>query len=108
MSNFWDDLMEVVGDESVEAVVIGDMGWGDYNSEGKPPWRKATVLSTEDAKPMLDYEYSTEYGAPECQAVNVYTPTRVIFVSQYDGSTSVTWVMRNPTEGDMPGMPGGG
>lgn len=109
MSNFASDLLEAAGDEPIEAIVIGEFGWEGYGDEEEqrvPVQKQGIVLSWNDAFPFLDYEYSTGYGAPRCHAVECYTPTRVLFVSQYDGSTSINYVYRNPTPG-KPGMPGG-
>jgi hypothetical protein len=109
MSNFKNDILEEAGDEPIEAIVIGEMGWGgDYNAEGKPAWDevRGKILTWEEASPYLDYEYDDGYGATGCQAIAAWTKTRVLFVSQYDGSTTVESVYRNPTEHN-PNMPGG-
>jgi hypothetical protein len=108
MSNFKEDILEVTNDEPIEAIVIGQIGWGDYNDKGAVPKNKmGIVLSWDEAAPMLNYEYDTGFGTPECHAIEAYTASRVIIVSTYDGSTSLTWVWRNPTPGN-PSMPGGG
>jgi hypothetical protein len=108
MSNFKNDILEEAGNEPVEAIVIGEMGWCGYNSEGKPTWSKVLgkIITWKEAEPYLDYEYDPGYGAPDCQAITAWTKTRVLFVSQYDGSTSIESVYRNPTEHN-PNMPGG-
>ena len=97
--------------EVVEAVVIGNMGWEDYRlediplaSQNKEMWGR--ILSWEQAKPLLDYEFDSGYGAPGCQRILVWTNTHVYFVSQYDGATSLECVPRNPVACDPP-MPGG-
>lgn len=95
--------------ESVEGVVIGEMGWGDYNSEEVPNYKdqpKGKVLSWEEAKKYLDYKFSAGYGAPECNAIYAWTPNWVIAISQYDGSTSPFKIPRHPVN-IMPKMPGG-
>lgn len=109
MSNFKQDILEEAGDEKIEAIVIGKMGWGDYGKDRVPNYdqmKKNEILSWEEAAPFLDYSYSTGYGAPECNAIVAWTSTRVIYVSQYDGSTSIESVPRNPTAHE-PRMPGG-
>ena len=108
MSKFSQDILEVAGDEVIEAIVIGNMGWGDYNSEGKPNYQEiiGKVLSWQEALQYLDYEYNDGFGAPDCHAVTAWTANKVIFVWQYDGSTGVTSVPRNPIA-HMPEMPGG-
>lgn len=109
MNNFKNDILKVAGDEPIESIVIGEMGWNTgYNSGGKPAWSDVIgkILTWEKAMPYLDYEYSDDYGAPDCQAIAAWTKTRVLFVSQYDGSTSIESIYRNPTE-YLPEMPGG-
>jgi hypothetical protein len=108
MSNFAQDIEEATGGEAIEGIVIGEMGWSDYNEEGRliPKDKKNVVLQWSEARPLLDYEYSTGYGAPECHAIYAYTATRVIYVYQYDGATGVVWLPRNPIDGPVE-MPGG-
>lgn len=109
MSNFKQDILEAAGGEPILGVVIGEMGWGEYNSESVPLYNeqpKDKLLSWKKAEKFLDYEYDTGFGAPECNAVYVWTKTKVIFVSQYDGATSLHSVPRNPAD-VKPEMPGG-
>ena len=110
MSRFKNDIIEAAEGEAIEAVVIGEMGWGgDYGSEKITDYEKqprGVVLSWADAAPILDYEYNTGYGSPECNAVYVWTTERVLFVTQYDGSTCISSVPRHPVN-VVPEMPGG-
>ena len=104
-------LLDMADGEPIEAVVIGQMGWGDdYRSDGVPDYAaqpRFTVLSWEQAAPWLDYNFDSGYGAPACNAVYAWTASRVIFISQYDGSTTPHWGPRNPAPCE-PIMPGGG
>jgi hypothetical protein len=108
MANFKQDILEIAGDEPIEAIVIGEMGWSNYNEKGKPNWKdiKGKLLPWHDAIPYLDYEYDTGFGAPDCQAINAWTASKVIFVIQYDGATMIESVPRNPIP-HIPEMPGG-
>lgn len=103
------EIEEQLTDEVIEAVVIGEMGWSNFKEENKviPAEKKGVVLTWEEGRALLDYEYNTGFGAPDCHAVVVYTPTRIISTYQYDGSTGFFVVMRNPTNGVKPEMPGG-
>lgn len=95
--------------EPIEAVVIGKMGWGDYGSEDVPRYAeqpRGKVLMWEEARPFLDYNFNAGYGAPSCNAIYAWTASRVIFVRQYDGSTGIESVPRNPVD-CAPSMPGG-
>lgn len=109
MANLVEWITEIIGDEIIESVVIGDKGWGGFESHTIPQYEsqiRNKVLSWEQAKPMLDYEFDSGFGSPGCNAVTVWTPTRVLFVSQYDGATSLESVPRNPIDHEPP-MPGG-
>lgn len=102
-------LLEDAGDEPIEAVVLGEMGWGNYGSDAVPNYEgqpRGKVLSWEEALPWLGYEFDSGFGAPGCNAVVAWTKSWVISVSQYDGATGTFKVARNPT-GYMPEMPGG-
>ncbi|MFA5808728.1 MAG: hypothetical protein WC935_00140 [Thermoleophilia bacterium] len=109
MDNLKAWMLEAADEEPILAVVIGEMGWGDYGSDAVPQYqeqRRGEVLSWDEAAPMIDYEFRSGYGAPRCNAIVAWTASKVISISQYDGSTSVFTLPRNPTA-HMPGMPGG-
>ena len=109
MSNFKDDLLAEAAGQTIEAICIGDMGWSDFNHEHIPNWKevpRGKLLNWQEAAPLLDFNYSTGYGAPECPCVYAWTKDYVIFISQYDGSTCTNKVPRNPCDCD-PQMPGG-
>ena len=94
--------------ESIEGVVIGEMGWGDYGYEGVPNYEacpKNVVLSWDTAQPWLSYEFDSGYGAPGCQAITAWTKSWVIGISQYHGSTGSFRLPRNPVD-HKPDMPG--
>jgi len=63
---------------------------GNFEQYGK-------LITWNLARPILDYEYDSGYGGADCHAVYAWTETQVIFVTEYDGSTSLAEVPRNPT-----------
>jgi hypothetical protein len=95
----------------IEAIVIGEMGWSDgYGSEDVPNYDrqpKKTILTWKEAKKWLDYDFNDGFGAPGCNAIYVWTPDEVLFISTYDGATSLESIPRNPAK-MMPIMYGGG
>ena len=115
MPNFAQDIKDTV-DEPIEAIVIGEFGgngWGieqlKFGEELHPliPWEmRGKILSPEVALPLLDYEYVVGYGELDCHAVYICTKTKVWWVNEHDGATSLAFVPRNPTEG-YPEMNGG-
>lgn len=114
MSNFYADIEEKLAGEEVEAIVIHRKSWSQYSlrttdekkaRENKFPDAKFDVpITLEEAKPILDYDY--DYGGPECHAVYIWTKTRVFVIGEYDGSTWVEAIPRNP-ESCKPRMVGG-
>jgi hypothetical protein len=94
--------------ETVETVVIGTFGGGGYREDERavPPNKTGVPLAWGEGRPLLDYAYDPGYGAPDCHAVAAYTRTHVLFVSQYDGATSVESMRRDPAPFE-PSMPGG-
>lgn len=92
MSNFADDIEQAVArtGEPIQSIVVGDhLGWGD----GRPADGPGKVQTWADARPLLDYDYSTGYGSPACHAVQVFTRSYTFIVGIYDGST---WLQRIP------------
>lgn len=109
MNTFAQNIEEAAGGEPIEGIVIGEMGWHDFGTEVVPKYAqqpRGKLMDWQTAKPFLDYEHNTGYGAPKCNAIYAWTATKVIFVSQYDGSTSVDSIPRHPID-VMPEMPGG-
>jgi hypothetical protein len=103
-------ILEEAAGEPILAVVIGEMGWGGVfcseRIEGYDTHIRGKVLTWEAAEPFLSYQFDYGFGAPECEAVYVWTETKVMFVTQYDGSTCLDFVPRHPIDCD-PAMPGG-
>lgn len=103
-------ILSVANGEEIEAIVIGEMGWGrDYTSEKVPGYNnhpRDKVLKWSEAVEYLKYEFDCGFGAPGCEAIYAWTKSWVIFISQYDGATGVCSIPRNPCD-CKPEMPGG-
>lgn len=105
----WDELQEMLTDgEQIEAVVLGDYGWGggDELGYGEPSHRpvpldkRGVVLTADEAKPLMqDWQLSGGFGAPSCYAATVWTNRQVIWVHEYDGSTGLESAPRHPAPG---------
>lgn len=109
MSNLVEWITEMAAEEQIESVVIGEMGWGDYGSEAIPNYSeqpRGKTIPWSEAQKFLKYDFDSGYGAPGCNAVYVWTSTKILFVWQYDGATSMCAIPRNPVD-CMPEMPGG-
>ena len=90
---FADDIEEAAGGEPIEAIVIANYPWRPHVI---PENQTNTVLSWEEARPLLDYLYDRGFGLSDCNAIYAWTPTRVLFVHEYDGATGVHWLPRSP------------
>ena len=96
-------ILDEAGEEKIEGVVLGAKGWGDLDDDEHP---KRVVLSWDEAQPWIGYDFHDGYGEPDCHAFTAWTATKVIGVSQYDGSTRPFSMPRHPTV-HTPKMPGG-
>jgi len=102
MNNFKQDILAAVEDEVIEAVVItGNIYtyWGSSPDPRNTDSLKAVIgkaITWEQAAPLLDYSYDSGYGSMDCHDVLVYTAANVYYIHEYDGSTSVCSVPRNP------------
>jgi len=126
----WEQLQAFLNEgEEIEAVVFGPFGWGDAPDEGEEwelgwrepesPLTKGPIVPFNERGKILSpphlarfymsttsWTFKSGYGSPNCYAVYVWTNQRVIWVTQYDGSTRLCGVPRNPQD-IMPEMPGG-
>jgi len=103
--SFADALLLAANGQKIEAVLIGKRQW--YEDQDTIPDDKVNrLLSWSEAKSLLNYPYSSGFGLPDCNPVYLWTTTDIIFVAQYDGSTTIHSISRNPCAG-VPEMPGG-
>ena len=102
MANLRKELEEGLDEgERIEAVVIGEHD-SDPNKYNDGPKREADklnrVLTWEEAAPILDEEYDDGYGSAECWPFYAWSNTHIYFVREYDGSTSISAIPRNPRD----------
>jgi hypothetical protein len=102
------ELNDLTEGDSIEAIIFGPVGWDSSEEENKkwPNLPKGKLLTPAQAKPWLDIEFDTGYGSPKCPAMYAWTGRHVYFIVQYDGSTTLYRIPRDP-HADMPTMPGG-
>ena len=107
---FAEEIESVAGGaDKIEAIVIGNFGWSygeeedDADAYGfgnnRKPIHKALkyiVLEWVVARPHLDYVYDGDFGAADCHQITVWGKDFVMGVHEYDGSTSLVKVPRNP------------
>lgn len=107
--NAYDDLMKVMQEgEEVESIVFGAWGWNGFQlprNINHPP--EGVAMSIDDAMPHMEgWSFNGGFGAPDCYAVYIWTNRRVLWVTEYDGSTCLDSAPRNPCD-VIPDMPGG-
>ena len=103
--NFKKDIIEAIestGDtvEDIEAVKILNELDGTYNGEdprdiAAKPYREK-LISWAIAAPILDYEYDSGFGGMDCHDIRIWTKDNIFYIHEYDGSTSVYSMSRNP------------
>lgn len=100
-----DEILEVARGEPIIGICIKPYQrharWDSSSGDDQP------VRQWEDVAPWLGYTYDHGYGGVSCHSFIAWTESRVIFVSQYDGSSWVDSMPRNPTPTQVY-MPGGG
>ena len=95
--NAWKELTrflsEDCGGEAVESVVFGDF---DYCCDNpKPPFGK--LMRPDEASTYCGgWEFAGGFGTAGCYPMVAWTASYVIFVSEYDGSTRLESLPRNP------------
>lgn len=100
MSNFLKDIEEELAtcdDETVEAVVVGRYeSWYQGDNKNFPDSLSERPVSWDEVKEYFNYEYDDGYGGAECHPLYIYTKSYILYVSEYDGSTAVCKIPRNP------------
>ena len=104
---FAQDIETEFDGERIDAVVIGFFPNTTANKYVPGNNRSGEVLVWGAARPLLDYEYNSIFGGPACHPVYVYSRTRVMIVTCYDGSTETMMIPRDPAAGEMPEYAGG-
>lgn len=92
--NFKDQILDAANGEPILGAVIGEFGWGDRDK----PVLTSKLLTWEEVAPTLDYMHEDWAYNPQCHAIYAWTDSRVLFVHEYDGQTSVKFVPRNPID----------
>lgn len=100
MSNFLKGIEEELAtcnDETVEAVVVGKFQpWYREGNKYFPDSLTERPIDWEEVKEYFNYEYDDGFGGAECHPVYIYTKSYILYVSEYDGSTAVCKIPRNP------------
>jgi len=94
---FAKDILEAAGDEPIEAIAVSKRRGSSWN-DGSDHSLGCAPVAWEAAFPVLNYQYDDGYGGQDCHDIWAWTPTRVLFVHEYDGSTYIASAPRFPTD----------
>lgn len=98
MANFAEDILEAANGEPILAIAVSSTKRNNYRGgeSAEPHSLGAAPVSWDVAKLVLDYEYDSGYGMNDSHDIWAWTATKVLFVWEYDGSTSIASVPRGP------------
>lgn len=103
----YSDLIEYLEGEKVEAIIIGEYWGGVEDNMHVPSDLIGKKLNLDDLKwHMGSWSFNRGLGSRECFPAHVWTESRVIFVTCYDGGSWLSHVPRNPSNA-MPQFHGG-
>lgn len=107
-NNFLEDILEALriceeAEEGIQAVLLVEPRYDAYDLE---EYGKVEVFPKEDfyhchpwsyCRDKFNYEYDAGYGSRDCHDIVIYTTDTIYFIHEYDGSTNIYWLPRNPT-----------
>lgn len=107
-NNFLEDILEALRireetEEDIQAVYLGKPRYDEHDLEYEG---KTEVFPAEDflnchpwsyCRDKFDYEYDAGYGTVDCHNIMIYTTDTIYYIIEYDGSTEISWISRNPT-----------
>lgn len=95
--NAYQELLVCLNETEKENPVIIKFfsNWGfDCESHSIP---EDVLMSLDEAKKfMQDWSFYGGYGAPDCPNVYIWSCERVFYLNEYDGSTHLDSIPRNP------------
>lgn len=107
-NNFLEDILEALRifeetEEDIQAVCLCEPRYDEYDLEYED---KVEVFPKEDfldchpwsyCRDKFNYEYDAGYGRVDCHNIVIYTTDTIYYIHEYDGSTEIRWISRNPT-----------
>ena len=105
---YLEEIDLILDGEDVISIVIGEADW--LSEEATTGQVELNNLMTrmdgfikydglpESVRKLLDYHFDDDFGLPDCNPITIWTETRIIFTREYDGSTWLHSLPRNPTD----------
>lgn len=87
------EILELCGDETIEAICIGTIGYGVHSPKNPQFYSRENV---NEALKLLDFEFDSSFGSENGYRLLAWTKTKVIIKVIYDGSETYEVVPRNP------------
>lgn len=105
-NNFKHDIEEALKSNGettldIEAVVIPSckhpQWYNPTDPRDIPKEMEGRPLTWQAVWPFLNYIYDSGYGSQDCHDIRVYTKDYIYYIHEYDGSTRVQSIERNPS-----------
>ena len=100
MSNFRQDILEAVGEQNIVAIQILGKVDACYEDDYRDSPELLELIgkshSPEVILPLLDYGYDCDFGMRDCHDIYIWTEQDVYYIHEYDGSTEIRSIPRNP------------
>lgn len=96
----WLETAIVKYGEPLEAVVVGrhyNRRYDDDYNDALPLNDENVILAPSIALAKLDEDFDAGFGGADCFPIYAWTASRVFWIAEYDGATSLVWCPRNPT-----------
>lgn len=96
-SNMKEDILEEVKDELDSAIIIvtSDSDVSEKNRKFPKELINKPVMLKEVID-YFDYNFDSGYGGQECHSFYIWNKSEVFFIWEYDGSTHIHSIPRNP------------
>jgi len=96
-SNMKKDILEEVKDELDTAIIMvtSDSSVSEPNNKFPKELINKPIMLKEVID-YFDYNFDSGYGGQECHDFYIWTKSKVLFIWEYDGSTYISSVPRNP------------
>ena len=98
-TTFSQDIIQAVDDDQIEVVYIPE--FRSYLGENTKFHPANSITNKYVPYPialaLLNYQYDPGFGGMDCHDIVMWSKTKVYYIHEYDGSTSITYVPRHPT-----------
>lgn len=98
------DIQQAVGDDTIIACT-----WSPFDGAFYPDkkFRPAddlagTLVFYEKTLEVMNYTYDSGFGSMDCHDLKMWSEEYVYYIHEYDGSTSIAKLLRNPPWESLP------